>query len=126
MHLSSHLFPYPAGQRFSTPIRRYSKQGLNWVISITQHPIFMAMISLRENLDSNLIHLNSTKNAFLCPKHRKAPKYQDDRIRSLPWGMLCPLGKKESKLLLYDTVRAITKACTKCKKHLSGEGIAQW
>lgn len=79
MHLSSYFVPHPAGQRFSAPIRRYVKPGLKWVTSITQQLIFMAVILLRENLDLNLIQLNSTKNAFcvlsiLKPRDTKMSK----------------------------------------------------
>ena len=93
MHLSSHFFLYAAGQRFSTPIRRYSKQGLKWVICITQHPIFMAMILLKKNLD--LFQLNTTKNAFcvLSPQ-----RYQDEENMVLTLRNALSTGKEESKL----------------------------
>jgi hypothetical protein len=66
------IFPHPAGQRFSTPVKRYSKQGLKWVIGITQHPIFKAMTELRENLYLYLTQFNSTKTAF-CVLSTQSP-----------------------------------------------------
>lgn len=105
--------PHPAGQRFSAPIRRYFKPGLKWVISITRHAYFYGsdITKRKRGLKFNSAQLN--QKCLLPPKHSKVQRYQDECSMVLSLGIALSPEEKERNLL-HDTVRAITKVCTKC------------